>query len=268
MSLLDRTITFKTAIGAVATTVVIYLCILLLFYGFVSDRLLAQFTLDEVPIAIQLPKFMPVTSVVHNELRAELDDVLDVTVPVDQWINARFPRRFPVEVSLNTMVQLKTSVRYTAVIPVSAMFELRVPIQNPVAPVTVPVRLPLSFEVPVDFTIPVDHQLPVNLTTGVIAAVPDPVPVHLRAALRSRVPLDTQLDARVLTKAEAHLMFPTTPVDLSLTHTDLGLNLGDISLVRRSLGYPAAVTNQQKTGMTPKALIYVYDAAKQPPEWQ
>jgi hypothetical protein len=92
--------------------------------------------------------------------------------------------------------------------------------------------------------------------------------VHLQASLQSQVPIDASLDATVLTQAEAHLMFPTAPVDLSLAQADLLMGIRDLSLVRRSLDYPRQVATGGSVKMPSEALIYIYDAAKRPPDWR
>ena len=268
MSLLDRPVGLKTAFVAVGLTLLLYLLVLLLVYTLAASKITASFPLRDTAMAIQLPKFMPVTSSVHNELRAELNQTLDVTVPVDQWVSARFPKRISLDATLDTVVNLETTIRYQDEIAVTAIFDMVVPVSNPIMPIELPVLLPLTFRVPVDLTVPVNHPLPVAMRLPVIASVPDPVPVHLQASLRSQVPIDTSLDASVITQAEAHLMFPTAPVDLSLAQADLSLGIGDLSLVRRSLDYPRQVAVGSNVKMPAETLIYIYDAAKRPPDWR
>lgn len=264
MSYLERSVSARAATLAVGLTLVAYLLILWLMYSLAQDWVKARLPMTKVPMAIQLPKYMPVRSSVRNELHAQLEHTLDVTVPVNQWVSSRFPREISLEADLDTVVDLKALINYQAKVPVDTVFEMMVPVSNPLLPLEFAVKLPLKFEVPVNFQVPVDHPLPVSMTLPVVARIPDPVPVLLQAELQSSVPLKTALRADVVSEAEAHLMFPTSPVELALASADLELAIGDISLVRRSLEYPA-VSDERPSTAGAEALIYVYDAAKKPP---
>ena len=266
MSFMQRAVTARAATLAVGLTLLVYLLFLWLFFQLAAGWAKARLPLTQVPMAMQLPKYMPVRSSVNNELHAEVDQVLDVAVPVNQWVMGNFPRELSLEADLNTVVNLKTVINYQATVPVAATFELMVPLNNPLWPIEVPVKLPMQFAVPVSFQVPIDHQLPVNMTLPVLARIPEPVPVKLQALLHSQVPLKATLRAAVVSEAVAQLVVPTAPVKLFLERADLDVAIADVSLVRRSLGYP--VMTPSNTGLAEagkEALIYVYDAAKKPP---
>lgn len=265
---MQRTVTRKQAFFALVLTLSVWLLLLVTAFSLAQRHLQAGFTMQNVPLAIQLPKYMPVKSAVHNRLTAQLDDTLEINVPIEQWVDARFPRAIPVRAKLSTAVELNTQVKYQAQLPVDALFELVVPVKSPIVPaisLDVPVKIPLKFQVPVDLTIPVKETIPVDLDTLVVAEINDPVPALLKTDLYSQVPVRARLNAKVLTQAEALLMFPTAPIDLQLANTDLRIAIGDLSLVRKSLNYPV-VTKAAK--INPKDLVYVYDAAKKPPVWR
>lgn len=267
MSVLHRPVTARVATLAVGMTLVVYLLFLWLFFTVAQDWAKARLPLLQVPMAMQLPKYMPVRSTVNNVLHADVDQILEVTVPVNQWVMGNFPREISLEVDLDTVVTLQTVINYQAMVPVSATFELMVPLNNPLWPIEVPAKLPLTFAVPVNFQVPIQHELPVNMTLPVLARIPEPVPVKLQTTLDSKVPVKAALQANVASEAVAQLMVPTAPVQLFLDKADLQLAISDVSLVRRSLGYP--VTTRSNAGLAEvgtEALIYVYDAAKKPPK--
>lgn len=258
---LQSPVTLRFAFIALAMTLLIWLALLWLGVVLAQRYVQAHLPMQQVPLAIQLPKYMPVKSTVENQLTAHLNDTLGVAVDLDQMIEATLPRRFPVNINLQTQVNLVTEIHYQTRIPVSAGFELMVPVNTPVMSMRVPATLPLTFDVPVDIRIPVSETIPVNLATQVIAQITEPVPAHLKTTLISQVPINESIKANVLAEAEARLMFPTAPVALELAEADLVLRMADISLLRSALHYPKNKVRKVEAG----DLIYVYDAANKPP---
>ncbi|MCG8669512.1 MAG: hypothetical protein MI867_08870 [Pseudomonadales bacterium] len=261
----DQTITRTHAWLCLSATLILWLALLGLGYHWAQQQLQASFALQNAPLAIQLPKYMPVNSSVNNQLVAELDHTLDVAVPINQWVSARLPKEIPVAIDLNTQVALDTVIKYQSMVPVKAVFEMDATIDHPLMPFNVPIKLPLDFEVPVDLAIPVNTMIPVHLQTDVIAKINEPVPAKLETTLISQVPIKTSLDTKVVSNAQAKLMFPTAPIQLELEQADLQIAIDDISLVRSSLGFPAT---QKSMPINPKDLVFVYDASKKPPTWR
>ena len=258
----NKPVTLAQAVAAIACTMMFWLGGLTGLFLWAQNEIQASFPLKKTPLAIQIPKFMPVVASVNNQLNAQLKHTLDVAVPIDKQISARLPKDIPLDINLQTMVQLNTDIDLATTVAVDTVFELNAPIDNPLAPFHLPIKLPLKFNVPVDLTIPINDTIPLNLNTSVIAKVHDPVPAQFQATLYSQVPIDTTLNASVISKAEAHLMIPTTPIELELTEANLRLAMDDISLITSPLNRPA---KGKSIAVDSKDLIYVYDAKKKPP---
>lgn len=258
---LNKTVTLKQAIVAVCCTLLLWLGSLLGLYLWASENWKITLPIENAPFSIQLPKYMPVKSSVNNQLNALMNHTLDVTVPVDQWIDSKLPDIIHLDIQLNTEIRLKTIIRYQDSVEVSADFELMVPITDAFITVYLPVKLPMKFKVPVDLSIPIDTMIPVALSTPVTGTVPEPVPVKLSALLHSQVPIHAELNTKVLTMAEAQLIFPTHPIDLQIARAALALSVGDISLVQSRF----AQRNVAAVGDSTGTFNSVYDAHKKPP---
>lgn len=264
-SLLSQPAQRKHAWIAITCTVAIWLLLLLSAGLWSLSNLNSTIPLQQAPLAIQLPKFMPVSSTVSNQLVAHLDHSLSVQVPVNQAIEAYLPHSIPTDINLSTRIDLKTTINYQAMVPIESVFEMDAPIDHPLVPFNIPIKLPMAFEVPVNLEIPVHQTIPLNLQTTVIAKVAKPVPAELITTLKSEVPIKATINTKVVSNAEAHLMLPTAPIQLNLTRADLTIAMKDISLVRSELNYP-----EQKAlrPIDQRDLIYVYDANKKPPSWR
>lgn len=260
MSTLNSVVSFRSAMVAISITVGLWLLTLAGIYYLSFKFFEVTITAKNTPMAIQLPKFLPVTSSVNNQLNAKLDHLLPVSVPVDQIINAQLPESIPVDIELETEVQLNTKVNYQAEVPIRAEFNMDVPM--PLISVPIPVKLPLAFEVPVNMTVPISETIPVRLKTQVTAQLKETIPAKFKTIFKTKVPINSDISGKVITEAEANLMLPTAPIAMELHHSDMTMAVSDISLVRTSLNYPAPQPPMQ---VDPKDIVFVYDASKKPP---
>lgn len=258
---LNKIVSLRQAIVAVICTLMLWLGLLLGLYLWACEYWKVTLPISDAPFSIQLPKYMPVKSSVNNQLTALMDHTLDVTVPVDQWVYSKLPDKIDLDIQLTTEIRLKTVIRYQDSVEVSADFELMVPINDALVTVYLPVKLPMKFHVPVDLSIPIDAVIPVALNTQVTGTVPDAVPVRFNAVLHSQVPIKAELNTKVLTLAEAQLIFPTHPIDLQIAKAELALSVSDISLVKTRFAQRNVTADIGSSG----TFNSVYDAHKKPP---
>lgn len=262
---LDRPVARRHVWLVFGGVLLIWLLVLFGIYRVIHSHFQAQLPLQNQALALQLPKFMPVAAEVHNTLVSELTHVLDVDVPVNQRVQATFPAQIPTQIALDTQVALRTVIDYRASVRVAAEFELQVPLKPFMLPGSLPVRLPLAFDVPVHLKVPVDTVLPVALRTPVIARIAGPVSLPLQTTLSSRVALATTLHTPVLTRLQAKLLFPTLePVEVSLARADLRMPVHWIDPLHRQMLNPPT-TVEALVRLPRQAAAILYDPERRPP---
>jgi hypothetical protein len=185
-------------------------------------HLAAQVVLTEQTADIRLPGSLQVQARVERHMQVKVDQVIPVTVPIQQTLNLPIRESLPVQITLDTMVPVSVDVPVKQILKLDQVVRVDTQVRTKVLgfPMTLPIQgdVPIRAEVPIELTIPIRHQLPVALLTTATVQLEAPLKADIDTVVRAQVPFKQQLSLPVSAPVDAVLRFTDQ-------HVQAGLNL-------------------------------------------
>lgn len=198
----------------------------------------ARVTLQNQPALVRLPDTLAVQAEVRRALQVKVDQVLPVSVPIDEHVSIPFPEPVPVNVRVDTQVPVAIDVPFEHVFTIDQTIELDTTVRTRVLgfSVNVPIqgKVPLKAQVPIKLVVPVRHTLPVSLDVPAMVRLPEPIRAHVQTTVKAQIPIRESLSLPVTEPLQATLRFPNPEIRASLAHTEVLLPFDTITVAPTS----------------------------------
>ncbi|MEY4429394.1 MAG: hypothetical protein RLZZ182_2083 [Pseudomonadota bacterium] len=198
----------------------------------------ARVTLQNQPALVRLPDSLAVEAEVSRAVKVKVDQVLPVSVPIDEHVSIPFPEPVPVKVHVEAQVPVSIDVPFEHVFAIDQTIDLDTTVRTKVLgfSVNVPIKgqVPLKAQVPVKLVVPVRHTLPVSLDVPAQVRLPEPIRAHVQTTVKAQIPIRESLTLPVTEPVQATLRFPNQEVKVSLVHTDVLLPFDTITVAPTS----------------------------------
>jgi hypothetical protein len=195
-------------------------------------------TLQNQPALVRLPDSLAVEAEVSRAVKVKVDQVLPVSVPIDEHVSIPFPEPVPVKVHVEAQVPVSIDVPFEHVFAIDQTIDLDTTVRTKVLgfSVNVPIKgqVPLKAQVPVKLVVPVRHTLPVSLDVPAQVRLPEPIRAHVQTTVKAQIPIRESLTLPVTEPVQATLRFPNQEVKVSLVHTDVLLPFDTITVAPTS----------------------------------
>ncbi len=209
----------------------------------------AQVTLRHQPALVRLPDSLAVQAEVSRAVRVKVDQVLPVSVPIDEHVSIPFPDPVPVKVHVETQVPVSIDVPFEHVFAIDQTIDLDTTVRTKVLgfSVSVPIRgkVPLKAQVPVKLVVPVRHTLPVSLDVPAQVTLSEPIRAHVQTTVKAQIPIRESLSLPLTEPLQATLRFPRQEVNVALVHTEVLLPFDAITVAPTS-GWASLVPERMR----------------------
>lgn len=193
-------------------------------------------TISDQPMAVTLPKSLPVSAEVTNVLDIQMQGDIHAKVPFDKEIIVPFRGNYDIDIDLDALVPVQFNVTYKGVIPVDTMadIEARTTLDfktlKQYRNLKIKAKLPLKFDLPVTLNVPVKDTLHFHYKGPIKAVLNQNLKTRVNTVLNTTLPVNQVVSAPVTRKFGLNLHLPQTPVRAIINQSDLKINLDTLKL--------------------------------------
>ena len=200
------------------------------------ERLVLGLRIENIPGAVTLPPQAEGFAEVTDDIDILLQGEIAAEVPLRQTLNLPLQGRYTANVEIDALAPVDFTITYDGTIPVDTIATIEAQADFNFQDVKryrqlpVVAKLPMKMNLPVSLRVPVQDQVRIRHQGVVAMEIDQTVRAPVDTVIRTRLPVNQEINAPVTARLALRADFPSTPQRAIINEAQLALPLGTLRL--------------------------------------